>query len=474
MQTLLKNVADFETQLAAPVSASDTTATLVSVTDDDGNPLANGNYCLTVDLNSASKEYFTCTLTGIDLTNIKSITRQGVSSTGFARAHRRGAKIVITDWVIIDRITDLLDGSTDFDAGTPLAYDGEADMTGDTNKFATVKYVNDTAVAGAPDASTTVKGIVQEATQGEVDAGTATGSTGARLFVNPSTLDSWQKNASTTVKGVVEIATTEEITAGDTTGGTGARLVVPADAVGAPGAGKLVQFDVTGKYPAADGSEITNLPNFAVHTVNADERFNEFQTYQFPIVFTAATTALPWTLSNLSTSSGTNQGLGYVRLASSFSTSFTISGQLPGSSNQIIYRYNDAKDIKIKFRARFEDTSDRKGYGLCITAADIHTAHTDTTNGLIRFILNGSTLYAHNANGTATSTDVSAGITVTNWNTYEIVFNPGTDIKYYINGNLVATHTTNLPTTGDPFLCTGANANGRGVQTTYPVVSIEN
>jgi hypothetical protein len=37
-------------------------------------------------------------------------------------------------------------------------------------------------------ASTTVAGIVEEAIQSEVDAGTTTGATGARLFVNPSTL----------------------------------------------------------------------------------------------------------------------------------------------------------------------------------------------------------------------------------------------------------------------------------------------
>jgi len=37
-------------------------------------------------------------------------------------------------------------------------------------------------------ASTTAAGIVEEATQAEVDAGTATGGTGARLFINPSTL----------------------------------------------------------------------------------------------------------------------------------------------------------------------------------------------------------------------------------------------------------------------------------------------
>ena len=38
------------------------------------------------------------------------------------------------------------------------------------------------------DASTTVKGIAEEATLAEIDANTAAGDTGARLFVNPSTL----------------------------------------------------------------------------------------------------------------------------------------------------------------------------------------------------------------------------------------------------------------------------------------------
>lgn len=40
----------------------------------------------------------------------------------------------------------------------------------------------------AADASTTVKGVVEEATQAEIIAGTAAGGTSARLFVNPSTL----------------------------------------------------------------------------------------------------------------------------------------------------------------------------------------------------------------------------------------------------------------------------------------------
>lgn len=70
-------------------------------------------------------------------------------------------------------------------------------------------------------------------------------------------------NASTTVAGIVEIATTAEITAGTGTGGTGALLVVPASAVGAVGASKLVQFNASSQYPAADGSLITGVVSYA-------------------------------------------------------------------------------------------------------------------------------------------------------------------------------------------------------------------
>lgn len=49
-------------------------------------------------------------------------------------------------------------------------------------------YIDGISIAGAPDASTTAKGLTEEATQAEVDAGTTAGSTAARLMVNPSTL----------------------------------------------------------------------------------------------------------------------------------------------------------------------------------------------------------------------------------------------------------------------------------------------
>ncbi len=51
-------------------------------------------------------------------------------------------------------------------------------------------YVDGVAVSGAPNASTTVKGIVEIATDAEVEAGTNTGGTGATLVTTPSQISS--------------------------------------------------------------------------------------------------------------------------------------------------------------------------------------------------------------------------------------------------------------------------------------------
>lgn len=96
------------------------------------------------------------------------------------------------------------------------------------------------------------------------------GTTGQILNVDGSGIPAWIANpaaadASTTVKGVVEIATTAQITAGTGAGETGALLVVPASAVGAVGASKIVQFNASTQYPAADGSLITNITNPAIY-----------------------------------------------------------------------------------------------------------------------------------------------------------------------------------------------------------------
>lgn len=157
-QTLLTTLADFDTQIAAAVSVADEVATLVTATDDDGVALPAGTYGFTIDAGTSSKEYFTAVLSSTALSSIKSISRQGAQTTGFARAHRRGAKVTITDWATLSRMLNLLNGTTGFDSGTPLKYDGNPTLTDDA-EIATKKYVDDIAIAGAADATIAVKGI---------------------------------------------------------------------------------------------------------------------------------------------------------------------------------------------------------------------------------------------------------------------------------------------------------------------------
>lgn len=180
---LAKIVADFRTSLATKLSVGGTSATLQSATDDDGVALPSGKYYFTLDGESTQKEYILCDLAGTALTNIKSVSRQGVQTNGAAREHRIGSSAMITDFGHIKYINDLLDGTTMLNASTPLEYDDTASIT-NNNQLATKAYADALTFAGAPNATTTQKGIAELATDAELQAGTETGSTGASLMAH--------------------------------------------------------------------------------------------------------------------------------------------------------------------------------------------------------------------------------------------------------------------------------------------------
>lgn len=179
-------VADFTTSLAAAVSAAATTATIQSVTDNDGVALANGTYVFTIDGSNSSKEYIIATITGTSLASIQSISRQGAVTSGFARSHRVGATVVVTDHAALTQIISVLRGTGTLNSASPLAYDAHPTFSSNF-QLIDKKYADDLAIAGAPDASDTVKGIVELATQAEIDARTTAGATGALLVGTPDT-----------------------------------------------------------------------------------------------------------------------------------------------------------------------------------------------------------------------------------------------------------------------------------------------
>ena len=148
MTTLLgKIIADFTTSLSTDLPVGGTTATLSSATDDDGIALPSGRYLLTTDNGNSSKEHISCDLVGTALTNIKSVSRQGVETVGVVRKHRIGASVKITNFGHLKFINDLVSGATALNSSAPLGYDGPVSVTG--NQLATVAYVLGVVTGGA-------------------------------------------------------------------------------------------------------------------------------------------------------------------------------------------------------------------------------------------------------------------------------------------------------------------------------------
>lgn len=99
-------VADFESSLSTAIAVGGTSFTLSSATDDDGVALPSGTYYFTVDNGASNKEYFLGTLSGSSVTGLYSVSRQGVETSGAARAHRVGASVIITDFATYKKYMD--------------------------------------------------------------------------------------------------------------------------------------------------------------------------------------------------------------------------------------------------------------------------------------------------------------------------------------------------------------------------------
>lgn len=163
MKTLGTIIADFTTALSTAISVGGTTATIQSITDDDGNTIPNGRYFFTIDGSNSQKEHFVCELSGNSLTAMQSVSRQGVKTTGAARIHRVGATVSITDYAHIKVINDLLDGTTGINYLVPLYYDGLPTFN-DPAQIPTKDYV-DTMVNGG---TVSYQRLVQDGNAGEV------------------------------------------------------------------------------------------------------------------------------------------------------------------------------------------------------------------------------------------------------------------------------------------------------------------
>ena len=112
------------------------------------------------------------------------------------------------------------------------------------------EYIDGIAISGAPNASLTVKGIVELATQAEADAKTATGATGAALTVTPDVLRATKYN-----DYVAD------------TGAANAYVITPVPAITAYAAGQVFIFKAAS---ANTGASTINVSGLGVKTIKKD------------------------------------------------------------------------------------------------------------------------------------------------------------------------------------------------------------
>lgn len=87
--------------------------------------------------------------------------------------------------------------------------------------------IDNIVAAGASNASTTTKGIVEEATEAEMQSGSSTGGTGAKLFVTPALLETVSKNITVSLSSANLLA----------------MYATPITVIAAPGAGKVILIE---------------------------------------------------------------------------------------------------------------------------------------------------------------------------------------------------------------------------------------
>ncbi|RLC45254.1 MAG: hypothetical protein DRH57_08325, partial [Candidatus Cloacimonadota bacterium] len=196
--TVPKVVAVFETSLASKITKTATSMTLVNGTDNAGNPLS-GYMCFVIDEGSANEEFVCGNASSTSVTGMKrgiDPVNPGTEVDSLKHSHRRGASVKVTDYPQLGILTRIINGDDTFP--NIISYETSSLSFTDDAQIITKKYADDLTYSGAPDASETVKGIVEQATLSELGSGVSSGDTTAPLFV-PNQYFSKSSSATTIV-----------------------------------------------------------------------------------------------------------------------------------------------------------------------------------------------------------------------------------------------------------------------------------
>lgn len=162
---LTKIIANFQTTLAAKVTAGDVSGSLASATDKQGNALPTGIYGFTINEGKSNEQHIKCLLTGTAMTSVIGITHAGVESAGFLKDAGINSQIKITDFVNILRIVEILNGAKGLDSASPVFYDAEFSVT-DRKQVITAGYAQD-LLSGAVGSATDINAGTNKMTKNQ-------------------------------------------------------------------------------------------------------------------------------------------------------------------------------------------------------------------------------------------------------------------------------------------------------------------
>lgn len=466
-------------------------------------------------------------------TGISSTTISGISWTlakapytaasGFKNPHAAGVRVLLFtntaaffDNLVNKDNDETITGKHSFpssEAARPRSI-ADTDTTVD-EAYITFGQLARQAIAGASDATETVAGLVEEATQSEVDAGTAAGSV-ARIFVTPAKLMAHLQGQpstylvedgtgsddtyTTTATPTLSAYTTGQVFRVKLTVANTAAATLNIDSLGAKAIKKYVDGaladietgDIVANYVGLfeyDGTNFVLLSMTATTPTTAI--LSEMNT------FFGATDITPAEAETLTDGSDveTEHIHNILSLENELSTEATFIGQYGDGLTEDVAATGTVDRTLTSTRLFSTTSGDRAALWLALGVSNDFAALTEAgadfdddldykflasikfsgivtqdalfgfadgspvnstpVNGVevdehAAFIIDDATIYASNADGsTQKQTDVSSGITLTNFNEFRVVRNAGVDIKFYINGTLVATHTTNLPDSSD-------------------------
>ena len=174
-----------------------------------------------------------------------------------------------------------------------------------------------------------------------------------------------------------------------------------------------------------------------------------------------------WDVTNLTIS---EQSLAHIK----FNTTAGGDGYLETQDPLFGLTFATSKDIILELVLQITTNTHTTGWGLGTTADDFGASTWAADIASVHFSsADDGKLWACASTGDGTNHTESeiTGITQTNKNLYRIEWNPGTDAKFYVNGTLKATITTNLPATGNTKF--GIGIQGDAVFASAPHFAIE-